>query len=75
MGVLTNQLMVLTQIILSRFVVALVSADSSTELSAASSFHELTPNTLDLDMTSSRQHIGMNTLADLIFGGILVWLS
>ena len=48
MGVLTNQLMVLTQII-SRLVAALVSANSS--------FHDLTPNTLDLIF---RQHIGMN---------------
>ena len=62
MGVLTNQLMVLTQILLSRFVVALVFADSS--------LRELTPNTLDLDMI-----LLANTLADFICGGILVRLS
>ena len=62
MGVVTNQLMVLTQITLSWLVVALVSAPSSTELSAVSSFHELIPNTLDL---IRRQHIGMNHLQTL----------
>ena len=72
---MTNQLMVLTQILFShiramsffdelvcRLVAALVSAPSSTELSAVSSFHELIPNTLDL---IRRQHIGMNHLQTL----------
>ena len=39
----------------------------------ASFFHELTPNTLDLNLTFSRQHIGMNTFGWLHF--FMNWLE